>query len=130
MSPLLHRLLSRAFASVASAEANQAIASVRRERGDGGAAVQSYEVVVPSPGADEYLSATVFPRLVYFLDCRGVRLPGTPDVFVSLFASDRLYFCESGDVVSALAEAKGLTLEEARRRYGEGGTGDPRLLGA
>ena len=129
MSALVARLVERAFRLAPAVEANAAIDEVRAQRGLPGAEAQSYEVALPALGADEYLVEKVLPRLVYFLDCRGVAPSGSPQVFVSLFTTQGLFFLDSGAFVRALAEAKGLSLEEARRRYGRDGTGAPLLLG-
>lgn len=129
MSSLVDRLVGHAFASASPVDANEAIGRVRDERSALHAQAHSYEVVLPGLAPAEYLTELVLPRLVYFLDCHGVRLPGSPEVFVSLFTPEGLFFVESTDLVSLLAEAKGLTLDEARRRYGQGGSGDPLLLG-
>jgi hypothetical protein len=129
MSSLVERLVSRAFVSAAPSEANDAIGGVREARSVGAAPALSYEVALPAFATDEYLTSTVLPRLVYFLDCHGVKLPGSPEVFVSLFTSEGLFFIESADLVSLAAESRGLTLEEAHRRYGQNGSGDPLLLG-
>lgn len=129
MTPLLSRLLARAFESSPADQANEAIARVRAARLAAYGEAHSYEVAVPALGPDEYLTTKVLPKLAYYLDCRRGSLTGTPHVFVSLFVPGRLAFLESADVVSLLAEARGLSLEEVKRRYGEQGTGDPRLLG-
>jgi hypothetical protein len=129
LSPLVAELHARAFAHAAPAEANLAIEAQREARSEGGRLAWSYEVALPALGPDEYLKARVLPKLVYFLDCRGARLPQTPGVFVSLFTAEGLCFVDAGAVVSCLAEARGLDLLEVVRRYGERGAGDPALLG-
>jgi hypothetical protein len=129
MSPLLEQLDALAFDRASPSEANQAIEAVRLARGGGLAPALSYELALPGLGPDEFLTQRALPKLVYFLDCRGAKLPNAPGVFVSLFTAEGLLFFDAGVLVQALATARGLTLAELVRRYGEGGVGDPPLLG-
>jgi hypothetical protein len=130
MNPVLEELTQLAFHSASPAEANGAIDEVREERSEGGTReATSYEVALPALAPDEFLTTKVLPKLVYFLDCRGVKVPGSGGVFVSMFASDGLLFIEAGPMVEVLAKARGLTLAEVVRRYGSDGKGDPALLG-
>lgn len=129
MSPLLDELSRLAFDRAPNAEANTAIARVRDARTEGGVEALSYEVAVPALAPDEYLKDKALPKLAYFLDCRGVKVPSSGGVFVSVFTPEGLLFAEAGPVVELLAKARGLTLAEVVRRYGADGTGDPMLLG-
>lgn len=130
MMGALEQLKQLAFHRASPADANTAIDETRAQRSsDSGAEAVSYEVALPALGPDEFLTTKVLPRLVYFLDCRGVKVPGSGDVFVSLFSADGLLFVEAGPMVEVLARARSLTLAEVVRRYGADGTGDPALLG-
>jgi hypothetical protein len=129
MSTVLEQLAALAFHRASPAEANQAISDTRSRRSEGGEEALSYEVAVPALAPEEFLTTRVLPKLTYFLDCRGVKVPGSGGVFVSLFTAEGLLFIEAGPVVEVLARARGLTLAEVVRRYGADGKGDPPLLG-
>lgn len=129
MNTVLEQLTQLAFHRASPAEANQAIEDVRNQRSEGGVDALSYEVALPALAPDEFLTTKVLPKLVYFLDCRGVKVPSSGAVFVSLFSAEGLYFLEAGPMVEVLTKARGLTLAEAVRRYGADGKGDPPLLG-
>jgi hypothetical protein len=58
-----------------------------------------------------------------------VKVPGSGNVFVSIFSAGGLLFVEAGPMVEVIARARGLTLAEVVRRYGAAGKGDPPLLG-
>jgi hypothetical protein len=126
---LLTRVQALAFGRTNAAQANEAIAAVREERGSEHTLALSYELALPALDPDAWLQTRALPKLVYFLDCRGAKLPNTPGVFVSLFTTDELLFVDAGQLVQAIAESRGLTLAEVVRRYGDGGAGDPALLG-
>lgn len=126
---LVEQLAARAFLTAAPLDANDAIAEARAlHGGDGGESI-SYELVLPALGPDEFLTGRALQKLVYFLDCRGAKLPRTPGVFVSLFTPGGLLCIDAGAAVEVMAAARGLALEEVVRRYGEAGAGDPPLLG-
>jgi hypothetical protein len=129
MTPLLERIVATAFHRASPMEANNAIEEARLIRSAGGNDALSYELALPALGPDEFLMTRALPKLVYFLDCRGVKVPSSGNVFISLFSSEGLFFVEAGPTVQLLAEARGLTLAEVVRRYGDGGAGDPPLLG-
>lgn len=126
---LLDELAALAFASAPPGEANQAIARARAAQAHHGVEGVSYELALPAQGGEAWLLERALPKLVYFLDCRGAKLPRTPGLFVSLFSGDRLSCIEAGAVVMALAKRRGLDAAEVVRRYGEQGAGDPPLLG-
>ncbi|MDP2276043.1 MAG: STAUR_1299 family protein [Archangium sp.] len=128
MSPILEQLQQLAFHRASPLAANEAIEEVRIARSESQDAV-SYEIALPALAPDEFLTARALPKLVYFLDCRGVKVPASGAVFVSLFTADGLLFLEAGPMVEVLAKARGLTLAEVVRRYGSDGKGDPALLG-
>lgn len=124
------RLIARAFHRAEAAQANEAIDAMRaRQEDETGAAAFSFELFEPQTNADEVLSHQALPKLVYFLHCRGFRDARTPGVFVSLFTRSGLHFIRAGDVLEVLGDVRRLPVAELYRRYGEGGTGDPRLLG-
>jgi hypothetical protein len=126
---LLEQLNELAFHRASPQEANEAIEEVRNERSANGPEAVSYEVALPALAPDEYLMTKVLPKLVYFLDCRGVKVPGSGAVFVSMFSNEGLWFVEAGPMVEVISRARGLTLAEVVRRYGSDGKGDPPLLG-
>ena len=129
MNPVLDALSALAFHRASPLEANHAIEDVRAERSARGQDAVSYEIALPALAPDEFLLHKALPKLTYFLDCRGVKVPGSGAVFVSLFSAEGLLFLEAGPMVEVLAKARGLTLAEVVRRYGSDGKGDPPLLG-
>jgi hypothetical protein len=128
VSDLLARLQALAFARAPLADANDAIARAREDRAGGGQPAVSYEAALPALDPEHHLTHRLLPRLVYFLDCRGARLPAASGVFVSLFTPGGLLFIDAGTLVVALAAERGLALAELVRRYGQAGAGDPPLL--
>lgn len=130
MSGLLAELEALAFHRASPTEANAAIDAARALKAEEGRAPVSYEIALPGLGPEAFLLERALPRLVYFLDCRGVTPPSSGGVFVSLFTAAGLLFLDAGPLVQHLARARGLTLAEVVRRYGDKGTGDPPLLGA
>jgi len=124
MDPLLTVLLGRAFEQAPALEANAAMARLRDSRGDSANLALSYEAVIPEEGGLEYLATRFLPRLVYFLDCRGAKLPRVHGIFLSLFHGDRLYFLEVADAIEVLAQATGLTPEQMVERYGAASGGE------
>ncbi len=126
MSALVEALQALAFARGEVSDANAAIDEARAQRGPN---AHSYEVALPALAPDEYLATKVLPKLLYFLDCRGIKPPASGGVFLSLFSASGLHFVEAGPAVERLVAARGLTLAEAVRRYGATGTGEPPRLG-
>jgi hypothetical protein len=120
MEDRVAEVLALAFHRVPASEANEAMARLRESEGDEAQPALSYEVVLPREGGAEHLADKVLPRLVYFLHCRGARLPQCPGVFVSIFSGDELYFLRASDLVQALSRQTGLAPEEMVRRYGDG----------
>lgn len=125
----VERLIARAYHRAEAAQANEAIDAMRAREEASGVAPFSFELFESQTNADEVLAHQALPRLVYFLHCRGFRDARTPGVFVSLFTRSGLHFIRAGDVLEVLGQARGLPIDELYRRYGEGGTGDPKLLG-
>lgn len=123
---LVSELCALAFDRATPAQANEAIASAR-ERFDGRGV--SYEVVLPELAPDEFLAHKVLPKLVNFLCSRGVRLPGSGGIFVSLFTGDGLFFIEAGPFAVRVGAERELDADELMRRYRPDGPGDPLLLG-
>ena len=115
----LQALLAKAFAQAEAASANAAIAEHRERHSGDGAPSLSYEAMVPAAGGWQQLVSEVLPKLVYFLDCRGAKLPRVRGVFVSLFVGSALYFLEVEDVIAAVSAATGMAPAEMVRRWGE-----------
>ncbi len=128
MSATVERLKAQAFHTGPASQANQVIADARTLHTPGREAT-SWELLLPPRFEDVYLTSKVLPRLVYFLDCRGAKLPKVGAHFVSLFEQDTVYCIDGAVVIEALAALAGLSCEELVRRYGESGAGDPKLLG-
>ena len=118
MDPRLAPLMDLAFDHAKAADANAAISRVRDEQGDDFGQATSYELLLPPRGEVEHLTAKVLPKLVYFLECRGSKLPHCGGVFVSLFVGDELHFLHAADVVAELSRLSGLSMEELVKRYG------------
>lgn len=129
MTTLVEQLSTLAFHRAELADANRAIDEVRTAR-SGVADAVSYEVALPQLAPDEFLANKVLPKLVYFLDCRGIKVPASGTVFVSLFTDKNLLFLEAGPMVELLTRWRSLTLAEVVRRYGAQGAGEPPLLGS
>ncbi len=112
-------LVKLAFHRAAAADASAEISRQREAcASPDGALGTSYEIVVPEADSTRFLVEKVLPKLVYFLDCRGAKLPDAPGVFTSVFAGDALYFVHARDVISALAELSGLSPREMVARWG------------
>jgi len=105
----LQALLDRAFARVKAADANQAIADMRLEEGSDDRPAVSYEAIVPASNPAEYLTGSLMPRLVYFLDSGGFKLPRCGRVFISLFHAD---------AVDELSRITGLSPTQMVQRFG------------
>jgi len=118
MDPRIAALLEKAIHRAPAVEANEAIAKMRQELGDDFSEAISYEILLPEEKAVEHLTGSVLPRMVYFLECRGAKLPHCPGVFASLFAGAELYFLHAADVIAALSELSGLSIEEMVKRHG------------
>jgi hypothetical protein len=118
VDPRLDSLLRRAIRRVSAAEANAAIAEMRVREGTGDRPAASYEVVVPAQAAGDYLLSSLLPRLVYFLDSMGYKLPRCSGLFLSLFHGDHLFFVRAADAVDELSRLSGLSPEEMVKQFG------------
>ena len=121
----LQALLDRAFARVKATDANVAIADMRIEEGSDDRPAVSYEVVLPVSNAAEYLTGSLMPRLIYFLDSGGFKLPRCAGVFVSLFHGDDLFFIRAADAVNELCRITGISPTQMVQRFGSQ-SGPPR----
>lgn len=118
--PEIAALLGRAVDRASARDANQAIARLRQSEGTEDKPATSYEVVLPAENALHYLTEVVLPRLVYFLDCSGAKLPRCAGVFLSLFWGDDLFFVRAADALEELGRLTGLTPAQMTARYGQG----------
>jgi len=117
--PRLEALLARSFLCARAADANAEIDAVRsRGREELGAELLSYEILVPALEPMRHLVEAVLPKLVYFLDCRGAKLPHAPGVFASLFVGDELYCMHAADLIDELAKGSGLSTAQMVERWG------------
>jgi len=117
-SPQLAALLGRAVERNPAAQANEAIARMRQREGTDERPGMSYEVVLPAANPLQYFTETVLPRLVYFLDCSGAKLPTCAGVFLSVFWKDELYFIRAADALEQFSRWTGLTPAQMTERYG------------
>lgn len=120
MDPRIQGLLDKAFHRAKAADANVAIAKVRDEQSEDISQALSYELVLPKEKQVEHLVEAVMPRMVYFMESRGAKLPRCLGVFVSLFVDDDLYFVQAADVIDTLSQLSGLSPQEMVKRHGTG----------
>ncbi len=118
MSDPLQALLAKAFRTAPAAQANQVISEVRVQEASAFAEALNYEIVLPAQGALEHLTTRALPKLVYYLECRGVRIPRCPHVFISLFMGETLHFIRCEDFLEQLVALTGLSPAEMVKRYG------------
>lgn len=116
--PRLASLLEKAFKVAPAADANQVIEQVREEQSTELGEALSYEAVVPEANPVSWLAERLLPKLVYFLDSRGARLPSVGGLFVSLFVGDRLYFFEVEPLLELLSEWSGVPIAEMAPKWG------------
>jgi len=114
----LEALLNRAFARVKAVDANLAIAEMRHQEGSEDRPAISYEAVLPSSQPAEYLTGSLMPRLIYFLDSGGFKLPRCAGVVISLFYGDDLFFIRAADAVDELCRITGLSPPQMVQRFG------------
>jgi hypothetical protein len=114
LAPIFARAFHRAAARDASAEIDQ-----MRVRPELASEALSYEIVLPESNPIEHLLKTVLPRLVYFLESRGARLPRAAGVFASVFHGEELYFVEMGDLIEELGKLAGLSTDEMVDTWGD-----------
>lgn len=117
-------LLAKAFHTGRAADANAEIMAMRDAQSSSGADALSYELVADAGVSLEALAAKVLPKLVYFLDCRGMRLPNAPGVFVSLFVGEQLYFVHGTDFLSVLIPASGFSAAHWVEKHGAATRGE------
>ncbi len=115
----IDRLLKLAFEEARGIEANARIQAVR-ERLGGAKPASSYEVLLPQDASWSWFETEVVPRLVYHLECMGIRPPEAPGVFLSLFQGDRLLFVHAHDAFALISERMALSPEELLARFGTG----------
>ncbi|MHB8878614.1 MAG: STAUR_1299 family protein [Myxococcaceae bacterium] len=117
--PRLEALLARAFHRARAADANAELEAVRLSSLEqSGAELLSYEVLVPEQEPIRYLVEALLPKLVYFLECRGAKLPRAPGVFAALFVGDGLYCLHASDLLDELMKLSGLSVEQLVERWG------------
>ena len=116
--------LERAFEQAPSQTANVAIDRIRQKMGAGKEGV-SYEIVWPSSTAPTGALERMASQLVYFLDCRGARLPEAPGVVVSLFVGDTLYFLHARDFVEQLSVCLRLPIADMVTQWGQAAAASP-----
>jgi hypothetical protein len=113
----LQALLGLAFANAPAMNANAEIAKVRTAEGD----ARSYEVVIPKDRPkDAYLFEVLLPRLVYFLECHGAKLPACEGVFLTFFEGEMVHFVRAREAVELLGQRAGMSAEALVQRYGQG----------
>jgi hypothetical protein len=105
----LERLLHAAVGRAKASDANAAIAAMRIQEGSADRPAMSYEVVLPPEAADDYLTGMLMPRLVYFLDCAGFKLPRSAGVFLSVYRGEELLFIRAADAIAELSRISGLS---------------------
>jgi hypothetical protein len=118
----LQPLLDKAFHVARARDANAEIAGLRETHAAGGREALSYEVVLNEADGVDGAAQKLLPKLVYFLDCRGLPLHDARGVFISGFVGESLYFLHATDFVAVLAEAFGATLPELKEKYGAAST--------
>jgi hypothetical protein len=119
ISPAVAALLERALARVSGSRANQAISEMRIQLGTPERPAFSYEIVLPLEDPIGYLARKVMPRLVYFLDCSGRKMPGCGGMFISIFFGDELFLFRAQDALEEFSKITGLSFEQMVERYGE-----------
>lgn len=122
MTTPLQPLLQKAFKTVSARDANTEIGAQREAHGMPGQDALSYEVVLEEAGGLEVAAEKVLPKLVYFLDCRGVPLHDARGVFMSVFVRESLYFVHATDFVAVVAPLTGFSLPELKAKYGAAST--------
>ena len=123
MEERLSALLSVAFRDVPAAEANLAIARVRREQAGGNPddedapSLRAYELVLSSWGA---FVQEQLPKLVYHFESVGAHLPDCKGIVMAVFLGERLYFAESKAFVSRACALLAVTPEQLVELHGTG----------
>jgi hypothetical protein len=112
-------LLGRAFFVADARQATEAIAQAhdhfqRITHTDG----HNFEVVAPPDADDRWAREQLLQRLVYFCESMGQPLPRCPQVFVSLFHGDKVYFIAAADVIGWAEQELKLPAQELDELYG------------
>ena len=74
-------------------------------------------MVLPSSQPVDYLINTLMPRLVYFLESAGFRLPSCKGVFLSVFYGEDLFFIRAADAIDELSRISGLSPAQMVERF-------------
>ena len=114
--PTLEGLLKRAIHRVKAVEATPAIAQMRLQEASERPA-RSYEVVLPASQPVDYLISNVMPRLVYFLESAGFKLPSCKGAFLSVFYSEDLFFIRAADAIDELSRISALSPAQMVERF-------------
>jgi hypothetical protein len=117
MESELSPLFDQAFLRAKASQANEVIERAREMEGEGS---KSFEMVVPPEAGVEWLEAKLLPRLVYHLESLGVRPPGYPGVFLSLFVGDELCCVRTRDAMAFAAAQLHLSADQMVARWGTG----------
>jgi len=115
--PSLEGLLRRAIHRVKAVEATPAVAQMRLQEASERPA-RSYEVVLPASRSADYLIGTLMPRLVYFLESAGFKLPSCKGVFLSVFHGEDLFFIRAADAIDELSRISALSPAQMVERFG------------
>jgi hypothetical protein len=152
MDAHLRTLIGLAWKTVPAREANEAIARARRAAAageeeffgqtgssaaaddDGAPLARAYEVLLSPDATLGSFAETQLPRLVYHLESLGAHLPHAGGVVLCLFEGESLHFLHTGEFVTAVGKALGMTPEQLVEKHGTGEsrtavrTGPPLLL--
>lgn len=109
-----------AVKSVSAAQANEQIARMREEFLEGHSSL-SYEWLWPSSECTTPLLEKAAQQLIYFLDCRGVKIPAVTTVFVSLFVGESLHFIPARAFLEQLSAELQMPLPEMVKKWGQAG---------
>lgn len=130
MESVLDALRALAFREEPAREANQAIDSVRGGF-EAGERAFSYEILSTGKESFGALAQAVVPKLVYFAETTGRRLPDCAGLFLSVFVGERIFFVSARAFLDRAARLFESTVAELAQRYGPAGkvpTGPPLML--
>ena len=74
-------------------------------------------MVLPASQPADYLIGTLMPRLVYFLESAGFKLPSCKGVFLSVFYGEDLFFIRAADAIEELSRISGLSPAQMVERF-------------
>lgn len=138
MDDALRTLIGLAWKTVPAREANEAIARARRAAAageeeffgregksaaaddDGAALARAYEVLLPPDATLAWFGEAQLPRLVYHLESIGAHLPHAGGVVLCLFEGESLHFLHTGEFVTAVGKALGMTPDQLVEKHGTG----------